>query len=136
MEKVVNQPTNKEVTSFIQQVSPEKSKCIEADYVNLVGMGVLAWVVDASLSKEQGYYIAYCSKYQQGKFSQVKSTEPCRYYDVEGKRIITSSPFIHETDSKKPLISVCESSPKEAAVLVTLSCKGKPFSQVFMKNRD
>ena len=128
--KTMNKPTDEEITSFIQEMSPEKSKCLHRDFVNLVGFSILAWVVDASLNKEKGYYIAYYSKYQKGQFSLPKTTDPCRYDDSKGKRTITSLRGADEwACHRQPVITVSDSSKNNPRVLVTLNCNRRTDPQ-------
>ncbi len=119
-----NIPDVKAIMCFIKKNSPRQSKCIDADFINLNGLSVLAWVVEAPISNEQGYQQALFSTISQGQFGEAQSCMPCRYYKQDGKKVFTSAPFVATSEAEIPLISV-----NNQRIFITLNCKGKAFSQ-------
>lgn len=125
-------PNSKAVACFIRQNSPKGAKCIDADCMQVRGLYIIAWVIEKSISKDQGYYQAICTTYENGNFTLPQSSFPCRYYEDGQQRKITSSSFCSENNERKDLITT-QKEQTYTDTYVTLVCSGKPMAQLFIR---
>lgn len=125
-----NMPKIRQMVQCIQDNSPQKCKVIDADFLQMQGLCLLAWVIEKSLSETQGYQQASVALYQGDKFLDVKHLIPARYYKEDGKKIITSSSYgIFSNDPHPALLE--KRSDNQACV--TLVCGQKPISQLLIQ---
>lgn len=132
-------PSSKTVAEFIKESCGQKNY-VDIDMVELKGVYVIAWETDTRISDNQGVYQVAATTYTCGNFSDIIYTDFCRYYEKDGKRQITSSPFgtILSKQETPTMIEKTADGHKEPEAYINLVCNGKAFSQrrIFIKGRQ
>lgn len=138
--KKSDMPSVKSVAKFIKDSCGQNKKYIDIDMLELEGLYIIAWVMDTALSQNQGIYQAAYTECKNGKFSEVVYSEPCRYYEENGKRKITSCSFgsFPEEGPAPDLLEKKSDSPECQEAYMTLVCQDRPISQrrIFVPSRE
>lgn len=133
MKKDDNMPQIGQVVQYIRENSPKDCKFINVDFLQMHGFCLLAWVIEKSLSDNQGYQQAHVVSYQNHKFGEVQNLIPARYYIENGKRKITSCSFGTFSDDKdQPLLE----KRSEDQACVSLVCGKKTISQLLIQGQN